>query len=200
VTIKVSAKIRDPRMVVADVTKATEKQIRRRLEDLGRMMVAEANEEIRRLYRTDTPYDRRRHPGSRRLVNALSYRVVGDEFPLEVEFRTLGGKEVEDRVRFLNDGTKPHVIHASGKWPLKGQKKPLDPTARFRRFTAPGFQSSSSLLAWPEGAVKGGWRNSRLKDGWRYARNQVKHPGNDAGRFLQTGRNRAVNKWVQLPR
>jgi len=190
--VNVSAKIRNPQQVTRLVGARAAPVIRRRLDNLGRIMVEEANKEIRRLYRIDRPFERRRHPGSRRLINAISYQVVGEQFPMKVTFRALGGKPVLDRVYSLNGDRRAYTMVPTGNWPLTGVKKPVSDTTRFRRFTAPG--APPKTLSWNDPGNRNAGRN-----GWvHYTRMDVKaRPGD---RFLETARNRAVQKWVAQQR
>jgi hypothetical protein len=98
--------------------------------ELGKAMAEEANKLIgeRFEYR---PFARRRHPGSRRASTAMSYAVLGNQYPYDVVYRILGGRDVEKRVLILHYGRPGVVIEPSGAWPLK--------------------KGTKALLAWPKG-------------------------------------------------
>jgi len=129
----------------------TGKQIRAKAVELGKLMAKKASD---RIPESGDP-QRRRHPGSRRLKNAISYQVEsGSGFPIEVSYRILGGQVVVNRAVILNFSKTtgyPIPPNASPPWSLRGYRKPLQTSPRPYRPSASGNQ-----LAW---LVGGRWVN-----------------------------------------
>jgi hypothetical protein len=98
--------------------------------ELGEAMAEEANKLISERFEY-RPFARRRHPGSRRASTAMSYAVLGNQYPYDVVYRILGGRDVQKRVLILHYGRPAVTIRPSGAWPLKTGTK--------------------AILAWPEG-------------------------------------------------
>lgn len=94
--------------------------IRRKVEVEGPRLVADANAAMARRFNLNRPFERRRSPGSRRASTALDYFVEGNELPIRLGFRVLGGDDVVRRIIILNFGSQAHEIGPSGQWPLRG--------------------------------------------------------------------------------
>ena len=103
---------------------------KRKLNDTGYDMVKTANQKMAANFDLNRPGNRRRHEGSRRTRGALDFQIVGNELPMALRYRILGGDVVRQRIIMLNWGTVGHEIVPSG--------------------TAGG---SGVILAWPEDGV-----------------------------------------------
>lgn len=146
-------------------------------QEAGRDMAREANALL--ASRTQSrPYERRRHPGSRRAVGSIDYQIEGgqDSFPIKLSYRILGGQEVFYRVIILNFGRGDSVISPSGAWPLTG----VTNVVRTRRYKSRG---RGSVLAFEDG-------------GDTVFSRKVTSPGTDGLRFLEDARDVAVKRWT----
>ena len=131
-------------------------------------------------FNLNRPYERRRHPGSRRAANAISYeRVRNGPGNYTVSYKILGGAVVEARIAGLNYGIgSGHTITPTGNWPLK------DATLFRRSGSKAGRASNPDVLAW-------------LDAGSDVVTPRVKHKGmkrwpNGAG-FLESARDEVVD-------
>lgn len=109
-------------------------------------MVRAVRERVGELYEV-RPFERRRHPGTRRITEAFDYQVTGDADEVVVTLRILGGDLVEKRVWALNNGKAEAIVVPSGRWELKGVTK-IGPTTPFQRFQAPD-RAVEGVLSWP---------------------------------------------------
>jgi hypothetical protein len=162
-TVVISGSVADPGTLQRTVKLRANSIIRNRLEQVGKEMVANANALMAGDFDLNRPYDRRRHPGSRRASTALDYAISGNEDRLVLGFRVLGGDEVFKRILGMNFGTGGgHEIYPSGAWPLK--------------------RSTRAVLAWPgpDGVY-------RPREG------SVWHPGTAGTGFLEEARDVAAD-------
>lgn len=142
------------------VKRAVGPVVRRRVEQAGKEMVRVANSLMAADFDLNRPYERRRHPGSRRASTALDYSITSDSSErLILRFRVLGGDEVFMRIMGMNYGVPAHTISPSGAWSLRGVSLATRSTS-----SRSGTGSSGNFLAWPE---NGGWRVVRGSVYWR---------------------------------
>jgi hypothetical protein len=155
--------------------------VRRELERTGEEMVKDANRSMETRFDLNRPYERRRHPGSRRAKDALDFEITGGGERFVLGFRVLGGDDVFSRILWLNFGTSPHEIRPSGRWQLRGARLAVrgNPT---RRQAAAGGGS-------------GGWLYFPVPEGGPYKRaTRVQHPGQRGTGFLEEARDRAARR------
>lgn len=98
------------------IDRAVAPTVIRTMENVGKDMVQEANDLMEERFDMHRPNQRRRYPGSRRAITALDYFVEVEGDRRAIGFRVLGGKDVLNRIVFLNWGTDPHEIKPSGAW------------------------------------------------------------------------------------
>lgn len=183
-TVRLSADLANSGAAKNAISAKVGRIVREEAEEFGRRMVERANELMNQKYDMNRPFNRRRSPGTRRAATALDYRVTGNELPITVEYRVLGGEEVKLRIAGLNYGVPAHTISPSGAWELGGgaRRTAAAPSSARRnpRFLVLGH------LAWPEPTAPGGWRVVNGSVYWR--------PGANAGggRFLQQAVEEAI--------
>lgn len=108
----------------ARLVAAADSQIREIAQEAGKRMAKRATELMDQDFNLNRPYERRRHPGSRRAATAISSEVerTGTS-DYTIRYKILGGEVVEARIAGLNYGIGPgHRILPSGNWPLKGAR------------------------------------------------------------------------------
>lgn len=179
--MRVQATVVDAGTARSGLSRALARIVGDRLDLIGKDMVQLAEAKMAARYNLNRPYERRRHPGSRRAAGALDYRKDGDTVEQTVAFRVNGGEQVRLRILGLNYGTPAHTIAPSGAWELKG----LNPRNinRARRRGAPDDAGNFTGIAFPFGNNPAGYF---ITEG------SVQHPGTAAGGFLQEARDEAV--------
>jgi len=153
-----------------------------KVEAIGRDMVDAANDQMAASFNMGTPYERRRHPGSRRASTALTHEVTQGKKSYEVNFRVVGGDEVLMRILILNYGSVEHDIFPTGGWSLGGLN-PKGISATASAFNRIAGDSGGGRLAYP--SKHGGYWVGEEDEG-------VTHPGTDGAHFLEDGRNAAA--------
>lgn len=153
---------------------------------VGFVMAEEANKLIGERFEKRA-FDRRRYPGSRRAAGAVSFLVENKEFPINVDYRVLGGPEVVLRVQILNNGPQPNTyaiestdISGNQPWDLKGVSAPNRFTGRDQIADI----DSVGKIAWPIGGGK--FRVLKGAVAWKAG------PAVDKQGFLQVARDRAI--------
>jgi hypothetical protein len=154
--------------------------MRRVLEQAGKEMVDEANRLMASRFDLNRPYERRRHPGSRRAKDALDFEITGDVDRFVVGYRVLGGDEVFKRILGLNYGTPAHKIKPSGNWALKG--------------AGLAVRSRPTRKQAAAGSGANGWLYFPVPEGGPYKRaTRVSHPGSTKGTgFLEEARDKVA--------
>jgi len=156
---------------------------------VGSVMTEEAKREIEQRFEV-RPFERRRYPGSRRATTAISFNraeiASARDFPIEVDFRILGGEEVVTRINVLNNGATSHVIESTDRtgnepWPLKG----VGAVNRMAGLRQDGTRIGFDTLAWPR-AGGTGFVVTREPVNWRPG------PAQSKTGFLQAARDRAI--------
>jgi hypothetical protein len=157
---------------------------------VGAEMSRQATQEVVQRFEKQ-PFERRRYPGSRRLSSKGTISFNRDEirstrqYPINVDFRILGGKEVVIRAKVLNEGAIDHQIKSTdetGKepWALKGVSNPNRFTGRDQTDDIAGFNK----IAYPIGGDKYNVVSGAVF--WRAG------PAQSKTGFLQAARDRAI--------
>jgi len=104
-----------------EILAAADSQIREIADDAGKRMAKRATELMDQDFNLNRPYERRRHPGSRRAATAISHEVERNgTADYTIRYKILGGEIVEARIAGLNYGIgSGHDIYPTGNWPLK---------------------------------------------------------------------------------
>jgi hypothetical protein len=158
---------------------------------VGFVMAQEATKEIGIRFQV-VPRERRRHPGTRRASqSAMSYNLAeikaAQDFPIEVDYRVLGGPKVVTRIKVLNNGpkTKQYIIESTDKtgrepWELKGvgAVNRMGGLNQTRNRINPGF------LAWPN--KSGRFFVTKKPVMWKAG------PAQSKTGFLEVARDRAI--------
>jgi hypothetical protein len=147
------------------LVEASDLKVRVIANEAGRDMARRATELMSRDFDLSRPYERRRHPGSRRSATAISHETkrLGPA-RYQVTYKILGGAVVEARIAGLNYGIGGgHVIRPSGNWPLRGVRAQGLGRARMGGGVR---RSSKPLLAWVDERT-----GEDVVTGW------VQHPG-----------------------
>jgi hypothetical protein len=159
--------------------------------EVGAEMSRQATEEVLQRFEIQ-PFERRRHPGTRRLSAKGTISFNRDEikatkqYPINVDFRILGGEDVVTRALVLNNGAQTHEIestdiNADGKrWVLKGVGNPNRFTGRDQISDIAGF----GKIAYPIGGLKYNVVNGSVL--W------TPGPAQSKTGFLQAARDRAI--------
>jgi hypothetical protein len=156
---------------------------------VGFVMAEEAKREIENRFEV-RPFERRRHPGTRRATTAISFNrseiAATKNFPIEVDFRILGGDKVVTRINVLNNGATAHVIDSTDRtgnepWELKG----VGAVNRMAGLTQSGDRIGLNTLAWPR-AGGTGFVVTRKPVNWRPG------PAQSKTGFLQAARDKAI--------
>jgi hypothetical protein len=124
---------------------------------VGAEMSRQATQEVVQRFEKQ-PFERRRYPGSRRLSSKGTISFNRDEiratrqYPINVDFRILGGEEVVIRAKVLNEGATSHVIDSTDRtgnepWALKGVSAPNRFTGRDQISDRPGLNAIAYPLA-----------------------------------------------------
>jgi hypothetical protein len=157
---------------------------------VGAEMSRQATEEVLQRFEIQ-PFDRRRYPGSRRLSSKGTISFNREEiratkqYPLNIDFRILGGEEVVTRALVLNNGARTHEIEstdisAGDRWVLKGVSNPNRFTGREQISDIAGF----GKIAYPTGGPKYNVVNGYVL--WKPG------PAQSKTGFLQAARDRAI--------
>jgi hypothetical protein len=157
---------------------------------VGAEMSRQATQEVLQRFEKQ-PFERRRYPGSRRLSSKGTISFNRDEikarkdYPIDVDFRILGGKEVVIRARVLNEGAKDHKIestdmNSNAPWALKGVANPNRFTGRDQLADIESF----GKIAYPIGGDKYNVVSGPVF--WRAGPAQAKTG------FLQAARDKAI--------
>jgi hypothetical protein len=124
---------------------------------VGAEMSRQANQEVLQRFEKQ-PFERRRHPGTFRLSSERTITFNRDEinsrkdYPIDVDFRIRGGKEVVLRAKVLNEGATAHAIDSTDRtgnepWALKGVSTPNRFTGRDQIADIPGLNAIAYPLA-----------------------------------------------------
>jgi hypothetical protein len=157
---------------------------------VGAEMSRQATQEVVQRFEK-RPFERRRYPGSRRLSSKGTISFNRDEirarkdYPIDVDFRILGGEEVVIRAKVLNEGARDHTIestdmNSNAPWALKGVGNPNRFTGRDQIADIPGFNK----IAYPIGGDKYNVVGGAVF--WRAG------PAQSKTGFLQAARDRAI--------
>ena len=111
----------DSAAIKAKLTAAADREIRDAAVDAGKRMAKRATALMDQDFNLNRPYERRRHPGSRRAATAIESEVERNgPADYTVRYKILGGPVVEARIAGLNYGIgSGHNIYPTGNWPLK---------------------------------------------------------------------------------
>lgn len=154
VMVKISATaFIDKDALKAKIGRAADPAVKAGLMNAGKEMVNVANSLMAAEFNLNRPFERRRHPGSRRAATALDFTVTGSAGDYQLGFRVLGGEEVFKRILGMNYGIPAHQIVPSGAWSLKGMRPPSGRSSIARLRMGGGVRGGANqpLLAWVDG-------------------------------------------------
>ena len=166
----------DSAAIKAKILAASDSQVRDAAVRAGKQMAKRATTLMDQDFNLNRPYERRRHPGSRRAATAISSEVERNgPASYIVRYKILGGPIVEARIAGLNYGTPGHAIYPTGNWPLKNS------TLAIRNTPRRTGRARTNILAVLDPSTGEDWGAAYLN-----------HPGSRGTSFLERARDEVV--------